>query len=200
MYPETDVKPILVDETVMEGIRLNLPELPEGKAARFVKEFSMSDEQADMLVRSGFEDEFELLARSLGNPPVVARIYLNTFPELEKMGHDPSKLTVETMREVLTSLNKGAFAKEAIPQILASILEQGFTVENALESLGVETVDIDSVRAVCERVVREREKFIRERGEGALGPLMGIVMKELRGKVDGKIISEILREKIRQLL
>ncbi len=200
MYPETDVKPILVDEAVMEGIRLNLPELPENKAARFAKEFSMSDEQADMLVRSGFEDEFELLARSLGNPPVVARIYLNTFPELEKMGLDPSKLTVETMREVLTGLNKGAFAKEAIPQILASVIEQGFTVEKALESLGVETVDLDSVRAVCERVVREREKFIRERGEGALGPLMGIVMKELRGKVDGKIISEILSEKIKLLL
>jgi len=200
MYPETDVRPILVDETILESIRLNLPELPEEMATRFVNEFAMSAEQADMLVRSGFEDEFELLARSLGNPQVVARIYLNTFPELENMGLDPSKLTVETIREVLTALNQGAFAKEAIPQILASVVQHGFTVAKALESLGVETVDLDSVRAVCERVVREREKFIRERGEGALGPLMGIVMKELRGKVDGKVISEILRERIRQLL
>lgn len=200
MYPETDVKPILVDETVMEGIRLNLPELPEAKAARFVKEFSMSDEQADMLVRSGFEDEFELLSRSLGNPPVVARIYLNTFPELEKMGLDPSKVTVDTMRELLSGLNRGTFAKEAIPQILALAIQDGLTVEKALESLGVEAVDLDSVKAVCERIVREREKFIRERGEGALGPLMGIAMKELRGKVDGKVISEILRERIKQLL
>ena len=200
MYPETDVRPILVDEKILESIRLNLPELPEEKAARFVKEFSMSDEQADMLVRSGFEDEFELLARSLGNPQVVARIYLNTYPELEKLGRDPSKLTVETIREVLTLLNKGSFAKEAIPQILASVIEHGLTVGKALESLGVETVDLDSVRAVCERVVKERENFIKERGEGALGPLMGIVMKELRGRVDGKVISEILREKIRQLL
>jgi glutamyl-tRNA(Gln) amidotransferase subunit E len=183
----------------MESIRLNLPELPEDMAARFVKEFSMSAEQADMLVRSGYDDEFELLARSLGNPQVVARIYLNTFPELEKMGRDPSKLSVETMRELLTGLNKGSFAKEAIPQLLASVIEHGFTVAQAQEMLGVEMVDLDSVRAVCERVVREREAFIKERGDGALGPLMGIVMKELRGKVDGKVISEILREKIRQL-
>jgi glutamyl-tRNA(Gln) amidotransferase subunit E len=48
--------------------------------------------------------------------------------------------------------------------------------------------------------VKSREKFIRERGQNSLGPLMGIVMKELRGKVDGKIISEILRERIEQLL
>lgn len=199
MYPETDVRPILVDEALMESIKLNLPELPEDKAARFVKEFSMSAEQADMLVRSGYEDEFELLSRSLGNPQVVARIYLNTFPELEKMGLDPSKLSVDTMRELLSGLNKGSFAKEAIPQLLASVIEHGFTVGQAQEMLGVETVDLDSVRAVCERVVREREAFIKDRGDGALGPLMGIVMKELRGKVDGKIISEILREKIRQL-
>jgi glutamyl-tRNA(Gln) amidotransferase subunit E len=199
MYPETDVKPILVDGALMESIRLNLPELPEDKAARFVKEFSMSAEQADMLVRSGYEDEFELLARSLGNAQVVARIYLNTFPELEKMGRDPSTLSVETMRELLTGLNKGSFAKEAIPQLLASVIEHGFAVAQAQEMLGVEMVDLDSVRAVCDRVVREREAFIKERGDGALGPLMGIVMKELRGRVDGKVISEILREKIRQL-
>lgn len=200
MYPETDVRPILVDEAVLESIRLNLPELPEEKASRFVREFSVGREQADMLVRSGFEDEFELLARNLGNPGVVARIYLNTFAELEKMGLDPTKVSVETVREVLTGLNRGSFAKEAIPQILASIIENGFTVERALQTLGVEKVDLDEVRAVCERVVREREQFIKARGEGALGPLMGIVMKELRGKVDGKIISEILSEKIRRLL
>lgn len=200
MYPETDVRPILVDGSLMESIRLNLPELPEQKTARFVKDFQINTEQADMLVRSGFEDEFELLSRSLGNPQVVARIYLNTFPELEKLGLDPSRVTVDTMRELLTGLNKGAFAKEAIPQILASVIQHGFPVHKAVESLGVEMVDLNSVRVVCERVVREREQFIKERGEGALGPLMGIVMKELRGKVDGKVISEILREKIRQLL
>jgi len=200
MYPETDVRPILVDASVMESIRLNLPELPEDKAARFVKEFAMSTEQADMLVRSGYEDEFELLGKSLGNPQVVARVYLNTFPELEKTGLDTSRLTIETMRELMSGLNSGAFAKEAIPEILASVVKHGLSVSKAAESLGMETVDLGSVRAVCERVVREREGFIRERGEGALGPLMGIVMKELRGKVDGKIISEILREKIRQLL
>jgi glutamyl-tRNA(Gln) amidotransferase subunit E len=60
--------------------------------------------------------------------------------------------------------------------------------------------DLSVVKEVCDRIVREREGFIRERGEGALGPLMGIVMKELRGKVDGKVISEVLAERIKQLL
>jgi len=200
MYPETDVRPILIDETIVESIRLNLPELPESKAARFVKEFGLSKEQAEALVKAGFEDEFELLASSFGNAQVVARIYLNVFPELEKQGQDPSKLNLETLKDLLTNLKAGAFAKEAIPGILLSVLENGHSIDKAVESKGVEKIDLEEVRKLCDRVVKEREDFIRERGEASLGPLMGIVMKELRGRVDGQVISEILRERIGRLL
>ncbi len=200
MYPETDVRPILNNESVLESIRLNLPEMPEAKVARFVSDFGISKEQAEALVKEGYEDEFELLASGFGNAQVVARIYLNTYPELEKIGLNTSSLSLETMKDVLASLKNGSFAKEAIPQILASVLENGHGIARAVETLGIETIDMDAVRAVCDRVVKSREKFIRERGESSLGPLMGIVMKELRGKVDGKIISDILSERIKQLL
>lgn len=200
MYPETDVPPILVDGKLLESIRLNLPELPEETVSRLVREFSISKEQADALVRAGFEDEFELLASKLGSPQVVARIYLNTFPELEKEGLDPSSLKVDVIREVLEGLNRKAFAKEAVPKILASVLRHGHSVEKAIEAAGVEAVDLRSVEEICERVVKEREGFVRARGEASMGALMGIVMKELRGRVDGKVISEVLREKVRQLL
>lgn len=200
MYPETDVRPILIDEEIMESIRLNLPELPEGKMARLVKEFSISKEQAEALLKSGYEDEFELLATQYGNAQVVARIYLNTYPELEKAGLDPSRLKVEVIKDVMAGLKTDNFAKEAIPKILTSVLENGHGVSRAVEVIGVEKIDLQEVREICDRVVKERESFIRERGENSLGPLMGIVMKELRGRVDGQIISEILRERIRQLL
>jgi glutamyl-tRNA(Gln) amidotransferase subunit E len=200
MYPETDVRPIVIDEKIQESIRLNIPELPENKVARFVKDFSISKEQAEALVRSGYEDEFELLAAQFGSAQVVARIYLNTYPELEKSGLDPSKLKVDVVKDVLSGLKSDSFAKEAIPGILASIIENGHGVARAVEAIGVEKIDLEAVRELCARVVKERESFIRERGENSLGPVMGIVMKELRGRVDGQIISEILREKIRLLL
>jgi len=200
MYPETDVRPIPVDDKLIESIRLNLPELPEEKISRFVKDFGISKDQAEALIKSGYEDEFELLAGSFGSPQVVARIFLNTYPELEKLGLNPSELSLETMKEVMTRLKAGAFAKEAIPKILASVLENGHDVARAAEAVGAESIDMDSVRELCDRIVREKEKLVRERGEASIGPLMGLAMKELRGRVDGKIISEILRERIRLLL
>ena len=200
MYPETDVPPHMVDEKLFRTLKLNLPELPSEKIARFVKEFDLSREQSEALVKNGFEDEFELLASQFKNPQVVARIYLNTYPELESQGQDPMKLNVDVIKDVLTGLKDGLFAKEAIPQLLYSVLENGHGVSRAIEAIGVERIDLEEVRHICDRVVRERETFIRERGEKSLGPLMGIVMKELRGRVDGQVISEILREKIRFLL
>lgn len=201
MYPETDVKPILIDERMLDGVRLNLPELPEAKVTRFVKDYGLNKEQAEALLNGAYEDEFELLATSVGSPQVVARVYLNIFAELEKSGHDTSRVSVESVKEILLAMSKGAFAKEAIPDLLSWMLKnEVWDVGRASDSLGVESVAVDDVRAVCDRVVKEREAFIRQRGEGALGPLMGIVMKELRGKVDGKVISEVLSERIRQLL
>jgi glutamyl-tRNA(Gln) amidotransferase subunit E len=201
MYPETDVKPITVSGGIIESIRLNLPELPEVKVARFVKEYGINREQADALVNGAYEDEFELLSKGLGNPQVVARVYLNTYPELEKDGLDPTMLGLDTVKEVLASLGRGDFAKEAVPQILSWMLRNGSKdLPKATEALGFVSTDPGTVRAVCERVVREHEGFIRERGEASLGAVMGIVMKELRGKADGQVISEILHERIRLLL
>jgi len=201
MYPETDVRPILINEQILESIKLNLPELPEAKVTRFTKDYGISKGQAEALVARAYEDEFELLAGNIGSPAVVARIYLNTYPELEKEGLDPRRLSVETIREVLVALKNGTFAKEAIPQILSWMLKDDvMDVSKAIDSLGMGPADLSVVKEVCDRIVREREGFIRERGKGALGPLMGIVMKELRGKVDGKVISEVLAERIEQLL
>lgn len=201
MYPETDVRPIRVNDQVLESIRLNLPEFPEERVGRFVKEMSLSKDQAEALIDDGLDEEFELLATSLGNPQVVARIYLQVMPEIAKQDRDVSSVNVEVLRRVLERLNDGAFAKEAIPDILLWMIDNGvYDVDSALDGIGLQTVDMKMVHEVCERVVREREEFIRERGDASLGPLMGIVMKELRGKVDGKVISAVLSEKIRQLL
>jgi glutamyl-tRNA(Gln) amidotransferase subunit E len=201
MYPETDVRPIRVDDHVLEGIRLNMPELPEETVARFVKEYRLSKDQADALMDSGLDDEFELLAKALGNPQVVARVYLHAFPELQKDGLSIARLDVDLLRELLTQFRDGAFAKEAIPELLAwMVRNESYDVQKAVEGVGVGSVSTEDLDALCDRIVKEREDFIKERGEASLGPLMGVVMKEVRGKVDGKVISEVLGGKIRRLL
>ena len=201
MYPETDVPPIRVDGEVLEGIRLNMPELPEQRVARFVEEFGIAEDQASALIDDALDDEFELLAGSLGNAPVVARVYLQILPELAKNGFDVSVISVDVLRVLLEKLREDAFAKEAIPDILTWMIRNSdLNIARAMEGAGISKADLEAVRAVCDRIVSERSEFIRERGEASLGPLMGVAMRELRGKADGKVISEVLTESIKRHL
>jgi glutamyl-tRNA(Gln) amidotransferase subunit E len=80
------------------------------------------------------------------------------------------------------------------------MVEHGETVGEAAEALGLGAVDMDDVAARIDAIVREREDFVRDRGKGAMGPLMGEVMKEFRGQVDGKELSRLLGESIDRLL
>jgi glutamyl-tRNA(Gln) amidotransferase subunit E len=80
------------------------------------------------------------------------------------------------------------------------MVEHGEGVEEAAEALGLGAVDSEDVAARIDSIVREREALVRERGKGAMGPLMGEVMKEFRGQVDGKELSRLLGESIDRML
>ena len=56
------------------------------------------------------------------------------------------------------------------------------------------TVSRDELEAVIKKIVVERTDFVIQKQKGALGPLMGVVMQEVRGSVDGKVVSELLEE------
>ena len=196
MYPETDIPPIRVTNVYIEKLKRELPEEPEKMIERISKEYELSIEQARQLFNSGYIKEFEELAKDFPEiASVVARTFLNTIPELERERYDVSWIDQKILYDLFSNLMRGEFAKEAIPDILAFLSKSEKKVlELAIKKFG--GVDIEEVRRFIKRVVRERREFVRERGMSALGPLMGVVMKEFRGKVDGKVVSEILKEEI----
>ena len=97
------------------------------------------------------------------------------------------------------ALSENRFAKEAVPGVLA-LVAKGKKVPEAIQELGISVVSADEASAVVARIIREREAFVREKGAGAVGPLMAVVMAELKGKLDGKAASELLRKEIEKLL
>ena len=57
-------------------------------------------------------------------------------------------------------------------------------------------VSDQELEAIIHRIIADRSEFVEQKGKAALGPLMGVVMKEVRGSVDGKIVSELLKKGI----
>ncbi len=130
---------------------------------------------------------------------MAARTLLSTLPEIQKEGADVAKLDDAALLQAFAALHDGRFAKEALPQVLKRMCEVR-NVDEAIKDLGLQRMDSGEAEAVVAMIVKEREAFVREKGMGAVGPLMGPVMERLRGKVDGKMVSELLKQEIARLL
>jgi len=73
-------------------------------------------------------------------------------------------------------------------------------LEDALKGCGIQATHQEKIVRIIRTIVSERKEFIRTQGNRSLGPLMGVVMKELRGKADGKLIITLLEQEIQKVL
>ncbi|MCJ7572065.1 MAG: Glu-tRNA(Gln) amidotransferase subunit GatE, partial [Candidatus Thermoplasmatota archaeon] len=202
MYPETDVQPIRITKEKIKEIIKNLPEKPDEKHKRFIKQYKLNKEQVKQILSSGYENDFERLVKkypSLKN--IVIRTFLNTYSELEKENMDISIITEEMLSNVFYGLLQEKYAKEAIQVILKYlVVNPKTTIDTAIKNCGLSTTDTKEIEIIVQRIIQEKMDFVKQKGISAVGPLMGIIMKELRGKADGKIISEILLKEIKKIL
>lgn len=192
MYPETDVTPVTITEDMME---IEIPELIEDRAKRYMDKYSLSRDLAHGMASSDHFELFEQYAERL-SPTIAARVLYLAPAELRKDGVEISPLTTNHYKMVFELIEEGKIAKEGVEETLKMLCQNpSVSKEDIIESVG-KTEDLDSF---IENLVEEKKDFIQEKGENAFKPLMGIVMKEFRGKVDGKEIAEKLKNALENL-
>ena len=196
--------PIALSGALWEGIRV--PELLTDRAERFVREFGLDGALARQVAFSERLPLFERAVAAGVRPTLAARTLLATCRELARDGVAVDRVTEEEILALLSAVEAGRAAKEAIPDLLIELARTagspgtpGERVDAAIAKMAP-AVSMADVEAIVRRIVAEREAFAREKGMGALGPLMGVVMQELRGSVDGKVVSETLRRELKRLL
>jgi len=197
MYPETDIPPISVSEERLKRLKDDLPEKPSERIKRFQKEYGINRQQSEQLFKKGYDILFEDIVKEHGNPSTVANTFLHTYPELERDDHELEKISDDQLFQIFEKLEAGEFAKEGISDILKE-LTTGKNIDEAMESAGLEKVDDQDVRDAVVKVLDDRKDFVEERGMSSLGPLMGVIMQELRGKADGEKVSKILKEELQK--
>ena len=102
-------------------------------------------------------------------------------------------ISIGDLEKVLALFKDGVLVKEGIPNALIQSSNN--------EEIEINSGDIDNeVHDFINDLINEREQFIKERGMGAVGALMGPVMSEFRGKMDGGDINKILMKKIKEIL
>jgi glutamyl-tRNA(Gln) amidotransferase, subunit E len=200
MYPETDVPQIKISQDYFDSIET--PELLTERAKRFVSENGLNEELAGKIAYSKhlplFEDLIEIYKKDENvNSTLIARTLIGIVPEVRRSGVETENLTDEHFKGLFAVISNQEIAKEAIHDLLTALAkEPDLCVPEAVSKLGLSAFDPEEVEKFIKKTVKERGDFIREKGPAALGPLMGIVMKEYRGTVDGKILSQMLKKEL----
>jgi glutamyl-tRNA(Gln) amidotransferase subunit E len=202
MYPETDVRPSRISIERLQHIAKNMPETLEAKEKRFLKEYELSKELATQIVRSLKLDLFEYLIKNTDVTPTLIAVTLeNTVVSLYRDGIPTQNLADRHFHELFQSISNNEITPEAIPTILTYFSNNPESnIQEALSASGLSKVSTSNLETIIKTIVEERIEFVKDRGEAAVGGLMGVAMKELRGRTDGKTIKELLLVEIRRVL
>jgi glutamyl-tRNA(Gln) amidotransferase subunit E len=196
MYPETDILPVIIGESRWNAIAV--PELLTQKAGRYAKEYAIDLNYALQLASSDKLPLFERAIQEKIKPKLAAFTILSTATELRREGVEIRGVSDESYLAIWHAVESGRAAKEAVPALLRSIAS-GSTAEAALAQLAPAVSRAD-LEAIVRKIIASRPDFVKEKGKAALGPLMGLVMEEVRGSVDGRLVSEILQKEIEAAL
>jgi glutamyl-tRNA(Gln) amidotransferase subunit E len=197
MYPETDIPVMNVSAKALKNLSGKIPPDSERELARLMEGYSLSRDLALKVYDSDKVSEFERLCGTLRiEPSFIASVLVDMPVRLAREGVPDDAFTSDVLAEILNAVGQGLVAKEAVPNVLSAVGKKGITVAEAIMSLGLSTADEDEVKKVVGSIISKHQSLIAERGEAAFSPLMGEVMKELRGRADGELVSRVLREEL----
>jgi aspartyl-tRNA(Asn)/glutamyl-tRNA(Gln) amidotransferase subunit B len=211
-FPEPDLVPLLATDAMLEAARGDLPqELPTERAARFERELGLSADRArELAFSAALADYFELaLAAGAGDgagaPPDPVELS-NWIPQLvERIGSDTdpaqSKVAPEGLAELAAMVRAKEVSRDAARDVLSRLVEQGGSPREIVEreGLGALSAEDDGLGELVDRAIASDPAAAEEVRAGnmrAIGPLVGYVMRETKGRADGGEVTRLIRERL----
>jgi len=202
MYPETDVPPVRISEDYIDRLRARLPEFPEEKVRRLMRDYGINEKLARQLLDTECDDLFETIVKETGiTSTFVASMLTEAFKALKREGVNINALTDEQIIGTFRLVAQEKTSKEAVPEIIKWLSKhEGAKPMDALRELGLTMITEDELRKVVDTYIERNMNVVLERGIGALNILMGIIMRDFRGRAKPEAVNKILREKIKNAL
>ena len=194
MYPETDVPPVEPDPSDVET-----PELLTEKVQRYQEEYDLDEGLARQVAYGQRMPLFERVVADGADPTLAAQTLESTVTELRRDDVPVENLTDGHFEAVFDLVAADELATEGVPELLEALAENpDLSATEAAEQEGLGSADESAVRETVVDIVETHAEQVESEGMGAFSELMGKCMGELRGKAEGDVVSDILREEIQQ--
>ncbi|MEN2975167.1 MAG: Glu-tRNA(Gln) amidotransferase subunit GatE [Candidatus Caldarchaeales archaeon] len=198
MYPETDIPPYPVKPDYLEQLKRNLPPTLDEVADKLAVEYGLSRQIIEELIDMERVELFEkIIMETNVQPTVVASILTEHVKSLKREGVRVEELRDEHFLEFFKLVSRGMIAKEAAGDILRWISENpGKGVFEAVEALRLRTVSLSEVEKKVEELIELNKEVVHKNPGKAVSIIMGELMREYRGKIDGAKLHSIVYSRV----
>ena len=202
MYPETDIPPVIISNDELENAKKNIPKSWDESLLELQKKYELNPQLSEQIFDSRYIELFEKIVGEIKiNPTFVASILCSSITNLERSGLNSKLLKNEDIEKSFQLLDSGEIAKESIEIIFESIMSgKSQSTLDAMKNSSIEAVNESDVDEIVKKIVENNQEIVKNQKERAVGPLMGIAMKELRGKASGELVNNLLLKNIKKKL
>ena len=199
-FPCPDLLPIEITESWIEGVKETLPELPDEKKQRLIKQYSINDYDASIIIADpSISDYFESVAENV-NGKNAANLFINElFGRLNKsnLQLSESPISSKQINDICRLIDKGVISSKIAKDIFDILWTKGGNPEELVESLGLaQLTDETQLDSIVEKIIESNPDQVKKVKENPKlkSWFVGQAMKETKGKANPKILSGIVEK------
>jgi aspartyl-tRNA(Asn)/glutamyl-tRNA(Gln) amidotransferase subunit B len=202
-FPDPDLLPLVFDDAFVSEIEKELPELPDEKKARFMRENGLSAYDAGVLVAEKEKaDYYEVVAKGRDGKLAANWVITNLFGALNKaeVGIADSPVTAENLGKLIDLISDDTISGRIAKDVFEIMIETGGDPEKIVEEKGLKQItDTGAIETAIDEVIAanpDKVEEIRAGKDRMLGWFVGQVMKSTGGKANPGMVNKLLRDKI----
>lgn len=203
-FPDPDLLPVFITEDMLNSTKASMPELPKEMAARFIKQYGVSDYDARLLTTSRLQaDWFEQAANFCGQGKLLANWILGELSAaLNKNSLDivQSPINAERLAGLISRIADNTLSNKLAKQVFEAMWNTDLSADEIIERDGLKQMtDTGAIEKIIDEVLANNQKSVEEFKAGkekAFNALVGQVMKASRGKANPQQVQTLLRNKL----
>ncbi|MBA2409518.1 MAG: Asp-tRNA(Asn)/Glu-tRNA(Gln) amidotransferase subunit GatB [Gammaproteobacteria bacterium] len=204
-FPDPDLLPLEIDSALIESVRAGLPELPDAKKERFIRDFGLSAYDASVLTSTReFASYYEDVVRALGGNPKLAANWVmgDLSAALNKDGNEisASPLTAKALAGLLARIEDKTLSGKLAKDVFEAMWADEGDADQIIEKRGLKQItDTSAIESMIDEVIASNTQQLEQYRAGKdklFGFFVGQVMKASKGKANPAQVNDILKRKL----
>src|SRR5215468_5398037 len=206
-FPDPDLPLLVLDHEAIKNVERAMPELPESRRNRFVKEYALSEYDAGILATTrALAEFFEETARLSPQPKAAAnwimgdllRFYKDSNTDLKNLSDSPVK--PKMLADMISLVEKGTISGKIAKTVMEEMYTTGRTPQAIIQEKGlVQISNVDEIEMIVSKVIEENAKTVEQYRQGKTGNFgffVGQVMKATGGRANPQTVNDVLKKRL----